>query len=647
MIRIIIGPPAAGKSTYVAHNAAAGDVTVDFDRLAMTLGSRESHDCPPAIRKVTKSARQAAIDTILDGIEADSWIIHSSPSDSQMKRYKEAGAEIITIDPGKDEALRQAEKDDRPAWTAKAIEEWYSENERSRRMKIEQRSATIEASNLEERTLTARAVPYGESTNLFGDLWERFEPGALQESSLGVKLRLEHAETIGVITAFENRADGAYITAKISDTVAGRDAYTLLKDGALKSVSIGFRSDPDSMQIIESKDRTDIVHHRAELLEVSLVSFPAYENAAVTNFRSLHEPVKEKEIPMHNEELTEIRSMLEDHSRRFDAITDRLAESHAEDSNPLVKYRSLGEYVKAVVGQDETALRDYEGATTTNLGDTMRPAWIERTLSQMIEKQRLTNLFNHTFDLPSKGMSLEFPVFGEDSLAVEKQEEEGKDLPFGKITLTTGTAPINTYGGASRASRQLIERSTSTYLDVLFQRMALHYARSIEMGTRTLFNASVTSQKAKKSINIEHSDVTQTTVNDWIKAIIGAAEYYDDTDFPLTGLIVNSETFLKLATLNEQPKALKFSGSPDDKQGEISVKTLSGSISSLSVIQAPITNEAVFYSKSAIEIKESPGAPFRLQDENIINLSKDFAVYGYAAHFAPDLSALLPVKIEA
>lgn len=648
MITVVIGAPASGKSTFVDENCLAGDIRVDFDRMAIAFGSQSPHDSPPEIRKVTRAARNAAIDTILSGEidsdAADSWIIHSFPTDEQIKRYEDAGAEFITIDPGKETVIQQAQADGRPEWTYAVIDEWYAKHEeRSKSVKIEQRSATIDASNLEERTLTARAVPYGEPTNLFGDLWERFEPGALQESALGVKLRLEHEQTIGVITGFENRADGAYITARISDTVAGRDAYTLLKDGALKSVSVGFRSDPDSMQIIESKDRTDIVHHRAELMEVSLVSFPAYENAAVTNFRSIITD-NEKESTMPKEELAEMRSMIEDQARSIDALTDRLGATAAQPT-ALDAYRSVGEYVKAVASGDETAMREYQGATTTELGKTMRPAWVNRALSQMVEKQRLTNLFTHTYDLPADGMSLEFPVFGEDSLAVAQQETEGADLSFGKITLTTGTAPINTFGGASRVTRQIIERSSVPYLDVLFQRMALHYAKKIEDGTRALLNASVTTQLSKKSVQIEQDTVAASTVNDWINAIIDAAEYYDGKDFPLSGLIVNKETFKHLATLDQQPKALKFTETGEKTQGEITVTTLTGSVASLRVTMAPITNAAVFYSKSAIEVKESPNAPLRLQQDNIINLSRDFAVYGYAAHYAPDLSALLPVKI--
>ena len=50
------------------------------------------------------------------------------------------------------------------------------------------------------------------------------------------------------------------------------------------------------------------------------------------------------------------------------------------------------------------------------------------------------------------------------------------------------------------------------------------------------------------------------------------------------------------------------------------------------------------YSADAIQIKEQPGAPLRLQAENIVNLTKGFSVYGYAAIFAPKTGLIKPIK---
>lgn len=54
-------------------------------------------------------------------------------------------------------------------------------------------------------------------------------------------------------------------------------------------------------------------------------------------------------------------------------------------------------------------------------------------------------------------------------------------------------------------------------------------------------------------------------------------------------------------------------------------------------------NAAAGFAKEAIAIKEAPGAPLRLQDTNVLDLTKDFAVYGYAAHFEPAPAAIRPI----
>lgn len=128
MITVVLGPPCAGKSSYVRLQAASGDVIVDFDALAAALGSPSAHDAPAAIKSVAHVARFAAINAVLAGIDADAWIIHSSPKAAWLERYSDAGAEVIEIDPGIDVCLDRAREDGRPDWTESAIEQWYADH---------------------------------------------------------------------------------------------------------------------------------------------------------------------------------------------------------------------------------------------------------------------------------------------------------------------------------------------------------------------------------------------------------------------------------------------------------------------------------------------------------------------------------------
>lgn len=126
---IVVGPPAAGKSTWVARQAQPGDITIDFDKLANTLSSANTstHDHPPHIQFVTQSARRAAIDAAVRFRNLiDVYVIHSRPTDAMMRRYKSLGAEIVTIDPGQ-EVVMERIKRERPAITEQEVtERWYN-----------------------------------------------------------------------------------------------------------------------------------------------------------------------------------------------------------------------------------------------------------------------------------------------------------------------------------------------------------------------------------------------------------------------------------------------------------------------------------------------------------------------------------------
>lgn len=129
---IVVGPPAAGKSTWVDKNAKPGDITIDFDRLANTLSSSNTgtHDHPPHIIFITKAARKAAIDTAVRFRNlVDVYVIHSTPSASMMIRYKKLGAEVITIDPG-EEIVMERIRQERPAVNSQQVaDRWYSKKQ--------------------------------------------------------------------------------------------------------------------------------------------------------------------------------------------------------------------------------------------------------------------------------------------------------------------------------------------------------------------------------------------------------------------------------------------------------------------------------------------------------------------------------------
>ncbi|MEE0653694.1 MAG: HK97 family phage prohead protease [Bifidobacterium criceti] len=125
-IRIVVGPPASGKTTYVQDHAEPDVLRVDYDALATTLGSASPHVVNEPIRTAAGDAWHEIVDGVLDNAW-DAWIIHTHPSEKEIGDYVAAGAEFILIDPGIEQVLEQAEADGRTDETLDAIRAWYDD----------------------------------------------------------------------------------------------------------------------------------------------------------------------------------------------------------------------------------------------------------------------------------------------------------------------------------------------------------------------------------------------------------------------------------------------------------------------------------------------------------------------------------------
>lgn len=96
----------------------------------------------------------------------------------------------------------------------------------------------------------------------------------------------DSAEPIGVWLSMVEDAKGLRITGKLAlDTVRGKEAYALLKMGALNGLSIGFVSKQWSYDR-DTEVRTLL---EVDLWEVSIVTFQANKAATVTNIKAAPE----------------------------------------------------------------------------------------------------------------------------------------------------------------------------------------------------------------------------------------------------------------------------------------------------------------------------------------------------------------------
>ena len=131
------------------------------------------------------------------------------------------------------------------------------------------------------RTVCGICVPYGVVQRINANLSEVFIRGAFSNvvrASHRVKFLVGHdarALPIGRATLLREDDAGLYGEVRISDTERGSEVLTLIRDGALSELSIGFSP-------LKDKRRQDGVVERqlAHLAEVSAVTFGAYGSAA-------------------------------------------------------------------------------------------------------------------------------------------------------------------------------------------------------------------------------------------------------------------------------------------------------------------------------------------------------------------------------
>ena len=127
------------------------------------------------------------------------------------------------------------------------------------------------------------------------------------------------------MSALTEEDDGAYGTFRLADTDRAREARSLAADGILTGLSVGFTG-------IEARaGKGSRTHTKANLMEVSLVTFPAYAQAGVLAVRQeerMEEPVNEEiveEVSTETLDLAPLNARMEEHSVELREVRNEIA----------------------------------------------------------------------------------------------------------------------------------------------------------------------------------------------------------------------------------------------------------------------------------------------------------------------------------
>lgn len=125
-VYVIAGPPCSGKTTLTRRRAQPGDVVLDFDDIAVELGSPHRWHHTPAIRRRADQVMRRRM-LQLHRHAGDAYVIRCA-ANPRLRTHlaRTLGATVWVLDPGEAECVRRARTDRRPPGTEAAIRRWYA-----------------------------------------------------------------------------------------------------------------------------------------------------------------------------------------------------------------------------------------------------------------------------------------------------------------------------------------------------------------------------------------------------------------------------------------------------------------------------------------------------------------------------------------
>lgn len=472
-----------------------------------------------------------------------------------------------------------------------------------------------------------RAVPYNDPTDL-GGLAESFAPNAFEpDDVIGKPFAYRHGEPIGVITGATNERDGLYIDFQILNTTQGRDAATLMRNGASKGLSVGFTP----VESVWNKAKTAVQHTRAKLLEVSQTHMPAYATAGVSAVReeqSMSEVI-EAQVTVTEAADSEAREQIAQLREEIKTVEAKALTASAP--HPASEFRSFGEYVKAVyAGQTE-----YRALDVSNLADAaglVPPIWLRDVKGRLDYNRDCIQAIGGPSIAAGAGLDIAWPYFdGTLTSIVAAQSSEGAEVNSVDIDIKKGTATLVTYASANRLTYQIIERTDPSYVDQWMRIQIAAYAAETDYA----FQAALW---ANDTAGVDYDFSADTTGSAFLEAVWSAAvDVKLATGAPAEVVYVNTAVYKKLAAWS----AFQAQNYPvQNVGGAFDGRTVTASVMGLPIVHAPEfatdeTEDAIVTNRAAIGWAEE--GPRMAQNDVVGNLSRDYAIYGYgvATPFIP------------
>jgi len=412
--------------------------------------------------------------------------------------------------------------------------------------------------NVEERLISGKIVPSG--TGEVGNTSAGrvvFESNSIQlpEDPKSVKLLNQHdsRQPLGKATQFTTQEDGIYASFKISRSNRGSEALILAEEGLQSGLSVG-------VEVIKSKQKGNVMFvSAAKLLEVSLVTEPAFKSAQVIDVAAEENPEAVEEIqPTESEAVVEntpdvaapeVEATAVEAARPTVSITnvrERIA--------PLTAGQYLDANIRAALGDTEARRKVMaaDDSTSTNTGLTLAPhlntfltdTFTGRPAFEAVTRGSLAGITGMSFTIPRLFTNVASP----DVAPTVADTNEGNAPSETGMTSAYDTINIDKFAGINEVSFELIDRSQPAFLELLMAELRKAYEKATDAALIAKFTAAGTQATATAAtaaglqsfISVEAAAAYKGTGGAFANKLVASTDqwaaingYVDDSKRPL------------------------------------------------------------------------------------------------------------------
>ena len=482
------------------------------------------------------------------------------------------------------------------------------------------------------RTVSGKIVPLNVeagSTNMGKVI---FESGSIAiEDPKAIKLLSQHdnKKPLGRMVSFSESDNSIDAVFSISRSQRGTEALILAEEGLQSGLSIG-------AEVLKSKIKDGVTYvSAARLVEVSLVTEPAFKSAQVTDIAAEESAVEETIQPTESETATveETTPAVEATPVEAPAVeAARPTVSAAYYTKPRIEV-TAAKYaensIRAALGDDNA--RQYLRAaddTTDNAG--LVPT---RQLSEIINP--LGTTIRPSIDaisrgvLPDAGMTFEIPKITQmPTVAIEPEGDAFSDTDQNASFLSVS---VQKYAGQQTFSVELLDRTSPAFFDELVRNMAAAYAKA----TNAAVNAALISGASLDATTVAAYPTAAELLG--IVARGSASVYGATAGLPnpfARNMVVSTGQWSNIMSLNDNGRPIYTASQPMNAGGAVAPTSLTGSVAGLNLFVDPTNGgdgdgTILIVNPDAYTWYESP--TYRLRAESTANGSVTIGYYGFGA----------------